>query len=77
MAEAWQEQFWATGIFATVTMSLMIPLSFKPIRAKVYEFFLMAHIVLAVATLVLLFYHVKVMDGAYDAWLWACVGIWV
>ncbi|KAL1405332.1 hypothetical protein Q8F55_008961 [Vanrija albida] len=76
MADMFAEQYWATGVFATVTMSLLIPLSFKPIRAKVYEVFLILHIVLAAATLVLLFYHVKVMEGTYDAWLWACVGIW-
>ncbi|KAG5648723.1 hypothetical protein DXG03_000070 [Asterophora parasitica] len=76
LAENFEEMYWATGVFATVTMSLIIPLAIRPIRQKLYELFLIVHIVLAVATLVLLFYHVTEMDGEYDAWLWACVGIW-
>ncbi|KAG5645748.1 hypothetical protein DXG03_005285 [Asterophora parasitica] len=77
VAANFADMYWATGVFATVTMSLMIPLAIRPIREKLYELFLLLHIVLAAATLVLLFYHVTEMDGTYDAWLWACVGLWV
>ena len=58
-------------------MCSILPLSIEPIRRKVYEFFLATHFVLALFTIVLLFYHVKVMDGEYDIYLWVCVGVWV
>jgi RsiW-degrading membrane proteinase PrsW (M82 family) len=77
LAESFKERYWATGIFATVTMSLIIPFSIRPMREKLYEVFLLLHIALALATLVLLFYHVEIYDGQYDGSLWACVAIWV
>jgi uncharacterized membrane protein YozB (DUF420 family) len=59
-------------------MCLMwLPFSIRPIREKLYETFLIIHIFLALATLVLLFYHVAIFDGEYDGWLWACAGVWV
>lgn len=58
-------------------MSLMLPFSIKPIRDKWYEFFLIAHIVLALATLTLLFYHVTVYGTDYNGWLRGCVAVWV
>jgi predicted ferric reductase len=67
---------WATGTFATVFICLIIPLSVRPLRQKFYEVFLIAHIVLSLVVLVLLFQHLKVMSGSYNAWLWACVGVW-
>ncbi|WVQ74149.1 hypothetical protein IAR50_003741 [Cryptococcus sp. DSM 104548] len=76
LAASFQEMYWATGIFATVTMSLLLPFSLKPFREKYYEAFLIIHIVLAVATLTLLFFHLTVYEGAYDPFLWTCVGVW-
>lgn len=40
---------------ATITMSLMLGLSIKPIRERMYEVFLIGHIVLALVSLVALF----------------------
>ncbi|ODN73140.1 hypothetical protein L202_07706 [Cryptococcus amylolentus CBS 6039] len=76
LAASFQEMYWATGIFATVTMSLLLPFSVKPFREKYYEAFLIIHIFLAVATLTLLFFHLTVYDGEYDPFMWACVGVW-
>ncbi|WVQ80311.1 hypothetical protein IAT38_002416 [Cryptococcus sp. DSM 104549] len=70
------EMYWSTGVAATVVMSLLLPFSIKPIRERWYEIFLITHIVLAVATIVLLFYHVTVYDGEYNPYLWACVAVW-
>ncbi|WVQ86162.1 hypothetical protein IAT38_008330 [Cryptococcus sp. DSM 104549] len=75
-ATEWKELYWSTGVFATVTMSLLLPFSVKPIREKCYEFFLISHIVLAIVTIVLLFYHVTVYDGQYDPFLWVSVAVW-
>lgn len=70
-------EYWAMGVFATVVMCMMLPLAIRPFRERMYETFLMLHIMMALATLILLFYHVKIFDGEYDGWLWACVAIWV
>ncbi|KAL1405731.1 hypothetical protein Q8F55_007401 [Vanrija albida] len=75
-SEFWAEEYWRMGVFATVCMCLLIPFSLKPVREKAYEFFLIMHILLAVVVLVMLWYHVKIFDGSYNPWLWACVGIW-
>ncbi|OXB35641.1 ferric-chelate reductase [Cryptococcus neoformans] len=63
IALMFQEMYWKAGIF--------------PIRDKWYEFFLIAHIVLALATLTLLFYHVTVYGTDYNGWLRGCVAVWV
>ncbi|TYJ53932.1 hypothetical protein B9479_005407 [Cryptococcus floricola] len=76
LGRMFQYKYWATGVFATVTMSLLLPFSVKPFRERYYEAFLIIHIVLAVATLTLLFYHLTVYDGEYDPFMWACVGVW-
>ncbi|TYJ53272.1 hypothetical protein B9479_006086 [Cryptococcus floricola] len=76
LAREFKDMYWATGVFATVTMSLLLPFSVKPLREKYYETFLIIHIVLAVATLTLLFYHLTVYPGQYDPFMWACVGVW-
>ncbi|ORY28146.1 ferric reductase like transmembrane component-domain-containing protein [Naematelia encephala] len=76
LAEEFAEQYWATGVFATVCMCLLLPFSILPLRQRWYEIFLLIHIVLGIAVLVLLWYHVKIMDGDYNAWIWACVAIW-
>ncbi|KAL1405595.1 hypothetical protein Q8F55_009234 [Vanrija albida] len=73
----WSQQYWMMGVLATGAMVILLPLSVRPLRERAYELFLQLHIWLAAATLVTLFYHVKVMLGAYDAWLWACIGVWV
>ncbi|EJT45256.1 ferric-chelate reductase [Trichosporon asahii var. asahii CBS 2479] len=55
-------------------MSIILPLSFRPVRERAYEMFLVLHILLAAATLILMYYHV--LDFGYLAWIWACVGLW-
>jgi hypothetical protein len=58
-------------------MSLLMGLSIPWLRARAYEFFLIAHIVLALVTLVNLFYHTKIFNGEFDGFLWPCVAFWV
>lgn len=77
LATEFKARYWATGVFATVVMSLMIPLSIRPLREKAYEVFLLLHIALALATLVLLFYHVEIFGTDYNGYLWACVAVWL
>lgn len=60
-----------------VAACLMLASSIKIVRETAYDIFLAAHIGLAIAVLVSLFFHTKKYQGAYDPWLWACVGFWV
>lgn len=60
-----------------VAASLMLGASVKIIRDRAYDIFLAAHIALAIAVLVSLFYHTAKYEGQYDPWLWACVAFWV
>jgi NAD(P)H-flavin reductase len=76
LAASFKERYWATGVFATVTMALLLPLSIRPLREKAYEAFLLLHIALALPTLVLLFYHVDIFGTDYNGYLWACVALW-
>lgn len=76
IAEEWKELYWRTGVFATVFMALLMPLSMLPLRRYWYEIFLIVHILVAAALLPLLWYHVAIWDGAYDPFLWACIAIW-
>ncbi|EIW72616.1 hypothetical protein TREMEDRAFT_12876, partial [Tremella mesenterica DSM 1558] len=75
-AAQYKDLWWTAGVVAMVTMALILPLSILPLRHKMYEFFLLIHIALALATLVLLWYHVQVYDGAYNGFIWACVAVW-
>ncbi|WVQ99803.1 hypothetical protein IAU59_006945 [Kwoniella sp. CBS 9459] len=68
--------YWTTGIFALITMSFMIVLSVRPLRERSYEVFLIVHIILALASLVLLRFHITHMRGEYEPFVWACVGVW-
>ena len=69
------ERFWAWGVYATLIMTLLIPLSIRPVRVRCYETFLNLHIVLSVGVLVLLYVHVE--RFGYLPWVWICVGLWV
>ncbi|WVR03813.1 hypothetical protein IAU60_000809 [Kwoniella sp. DSM 27419] len=76
LAESFKERYWVTGVVATVLMSLMVPLSVRPFRERYYEIFLIIHILFAIGSLVILWYHVFIMDGEYDPWIWATVAVW-
>ncbi|WRT68183.1 uncharacterized protein IL334_005158 [Kwoniella shivajii] len=68
--------YWATGIFALICFCLMVVLSIKPIRTRWYELFLIVHIALALCSLVLLYFHLTHMKGAFNPYIWACAAVW-
>ncbi|KAL1890514.1 hypothetical protein Sste5346_008182 [Sporothrix stenoceras] len=73
-----RELWWTLGVSATVVMSFLIIFSFSYFRAKLYENFLIVHIVLSVLLLVFLYYHTAIFDLEdynYPFILTACV-IW-
>ncbi|ELR05479.1 hypothetical protein VC83_07147 [Pseudogymnoascus destructans] len=77
LKKSWTKEYWFMGGMATVTMSLLLAFSSIFIRQMCYEVFLIIHICLSVATIVGLFYHTKILDKAYDGYLWPLVAIWV
>ena len=56
---------------------LIIPLAMLPVRKRAYEFFLLAHITLALTALVLVRYHIEKYDDQYPGFVWACITVWV
>ena len=55
----------------------MLAFSIRLIRIKSYDFFLITHILLALATLITLFYHTSErFSGEYDYFLWPPVAFW-
>ncbi|TFB00153.1 Ferric reductase transmembrane component 3 [Trichoderma ghanense] len=64
------------GVAATISMSVIVFFSFSWFRRKIYESFLLIHIVLSVVVIVALFYHTSIFDGQYDPYLWPLVAIW-
>jgi hypothetical protein len=70
-----QQRYWYVGVIATAVMSLLLPLSMRPFRVKMYEAFLFVHIALSAVILVMLYYHVEMFG--YEAWIFICGGIWV
>ena len=61
---------------AAISVSFVLVFSIQWLRVKHYELFLVLHIILALMTLVCLFYHTKISDGEYDGFLWPCVAFW-
>ena len=58
-------------------MCFILGFSIRLIRVKSYDFFLITHILLALGTLVTLFYHTSErFSGEYDYFLWPCVAFW-
>lgn len=67
--------YWATGVYATIVMSLLLPLSIRPLRVKAYEIFLSLHIVFSLLVLIFLFLHVYRFGFAPIVYL--SFGIWI
>lgn len=57
-----EELWYAIGFAATVVMSFIVLFSFSYFRNKLYENFLIVHIVLSVLLLVFLYYHTNIFD---------------
>ena len=74
--EDFTQQYWDVGVVAVVTMSFAVCLSVAWLRVRWYDLFLVVHIVLAIITLVMLFYHTIIFLGQFDGYLWPCVAFW-
>ncbi|KAH8646640.1 hypothetical protein BX600DRAFT_555619 [Xylariales sp. PMI_506] len=69
-------ELWVSiGFLSTISMVLMYFLSLENFRRRFYEVFIDTHILLAIASIVGLFYHTRPFEE-YDAFLWIPVIIW-
>lgn len=59
-------------------MCALLGFSFYGIRRAHYEVFLITHIVLSIAALWSMYYHVEIFtNGDWNIFIWPCVGIWI
>lgn len=71
--------YWVFGIGATAAVVAIFLLSLLPIRKHVYEFFLFAHIALALVFIITYFYHIWYVyeyNWGYEIYAFLAVGIW-
>lgn len=77
--EAMREPYWYYGIIATLAFSFLLPASILPFRKRWYEIFLVTHILLAIASMVGVWYHIRlIFDGSsgYDIFVYTSIGVW-
>ncbi|KAF5515241.1 Ferric/cupric reductase transmembrane component B [Colletotrichum siamense] len=71
--------YWVWGIIATLAMSLLLPASAIPFRAKMYEMFFFWHIVLAVFSVVGCYLHIIYRfnhQWGYEIWMYIAIAVW-
>ncbi|CAK7236613.1 hypothetical protein SBRCBS47491_009698 [Sporothrix bragantina] len=71
--------FYWWGIVATIAFSLAASIAVLPVRTRLYEVFLVVHIVLAILALVGCWYHLVPHFGftyGYQTWLYICFAFW-
>ncbi|KAJ8115976.1 hypothetical protein OPT61_g2510 [Boeremia exigua] len=74
----WTKHYFWNGELATIAMSLLVAFSFYGIRRAHYEFFLVTHIVLSIAALWSMYYHVEIFtNGEWNIFIWPCLFIWI
>ncbi|PYH34169.1 ferric reductase family protein [Aspergillus neoniger CBS 115656] len=66
------------GTLATVVMVAILPFAMQWFRHRLYETFLLLHILFSIALLLGCFYHTIIFEG-HDYWnyLWPAVAIWI
>ena len=73
-----EKLWWNAGVISVVMLSFIVLFSFSIVRKRLYESFLIIHIVLACLLLVFLYHHTidfKMTDYNYP-FLMTCVAIW-
>ncbi|KAF9691779.1 hypothetical protein EKO04_010513 [Ascochyta lentis] len=74
----WTKHYFWNGELATIAMCLLLAFSFYGIRRAHYEFFLVTHIVMSIAALWSMYYHVEIFtNGEWNIFIWPCLGVWV
>ncbi|OAA54042.1 ferric-chelate reductase (Fre2) [Cordyceps fumosorosea ARSEF 2679] len=78
-AEEFTEPYWYWGSAGTIGFVILCVKSIQPIRQRIYEIFLAAHIVITVLVIVCSYKHVNVKytdAWGYQNWLWMACAIW-
>ena len=71
--------YWYWGIIATLSFTLILPLSVLPVRQRVYEFFLTFHIAFAALAVIGCYLHIWFMFEhmwGYETWLYPVMAHW-
>ncbi|KAF2019955.1 ferric reductase-like protein transmembrane component 4 [Aaosphaeria arxii CBS 175.79] len=71
--------YWQWGIVGTVAVCAIIPFSLLVIRQKLYEFFIVSHIVLSLLFLLGYYYHiwyVYTYNWGYEIWMFIAAAVW-
>lgn len=72
-------EYWIWGIVATLSLSLLIPLSILVFRTRMYEVFLLIHIALAVLVVAGCYEHIFTRfthQWGYETWIYIAIAIW-
>lgn len=82
-APGWEEEFsapyWAYGAVAVVSFAVLCCCSIQPIRQRLYEVFLVTHIIVTIVAIVTAYKHVIEKYGTtwgFQNWLFMAIGIW-
>jgi predicted ferric reductase len=74
----WTKHYFWNGELATIAMCALLGFSFYGIRRAHYEIFLVTHIVLSIAALWSMYYHVEIFTTReWDVFIWPCVVVWM
>ncbi|KAH6625641.1 ferric-chelate reductase-like protein [Boeremia exigua] len=74
----WKKHYFWNGELATIAMCCLLAFSFYGIRRAHYEIFLVTHIVLSIAALWSMYYHVEIFtNGEWNIFIWPCLFIWI
>ncbi|KAI8942267.1 hypothetical protein NX059_000346 [Plenodomus lindquistii] len=74
----WTKHYFWNGELATVAMCGLLAFSFYGIRRAHYEIFLVTHIILSIAALWSMYYHVEIFTaGEWNIFIWPCLAIWI
>lgn len=76
LALEWRKLYWIVGVVAMIAYILMCVQGQKEIRALAYEVFIVVHIALALASLVVLYFHLQYTRQCLELY-WSLVALWV
>lgn len=71
--------YWYWGAIATISMSILLPMSILPLRRMMYEVFLLWHI--AISVLVVVGCYLHIIDRfqhqwGYEVWIYVSMAVW-
>ncbi|KAI0082494.1 hypothetical protein K474DRAFT_1585487 [Panus rudis PR-1116 ss-1] len=72
----WNRPWVVAGFAAGVIQTVLNIISIAPIRKRFYELFYATHIILALASLILLFVHCHGASEDYGYYIWPCFVVW-